>query len=423
MIIIDWIKNWIRIKRSSINKIPIFFLCFTAALLFAVLYYGGPFGAPISPVIDYPTNDYDIKQTQTGGLDDIPVIAEPLDEDDFEDLKNPDDLNIIELIQLSESGESEDDPKYPETVTYSKKKHAREILISAVGDLTLASNYNKPYGGSFYEYYDLYGPGYFCENVAPIFDGSDCVIANLECALTDNQDPALRQVKQFSYKGYKEYTNILTAGNIDVVTIANNHSFDYSQEGYDDTMDALDKAGIGYHGNGIVLIKEINGIKVGFAGAVGTGRMGEIKNALDYMKANGAEIKIVSFHWGFMDARIADASQVAAARFAIDYGADLVIGHHPHVLQGIEIYKGKYIAYSLGNFIFDGNVISDAENRTSVIFQIRFALCGTDIVDTGIDLIPIFVTSSMARNNFKPALAEGDAREIILNKIQARSAY
>jgi poly-gamma-glutamate synthesis protein (capsule biosynthesis protein) len=410
--IIDWVKNWFRIERSSIKKVPVFFICFIAVFIYAIFYYGEPFNTPISTTIDYSPTNHDIKQTEP---EDIPVIPEPI--------TNPIDLSIPEFIRLSELGESEDDPVYPETVLYDKKRHAREILISAVGDLTLASNYNKSYGGSFYEFYDLYGPEYFCENIVSIFNESDCVIANLECALTDNKDPAIRQVKQFSYKGYKEYTSILLASNIDVVTIANNHSFDYSQAGYDDTIDALKTAGIDYHGNGIVSIKEVNGIKIGFAGVVGTARMGEIKNALDYMKAKGAEIKIVSFHWGFMDARIADASQVKAARLAIDYGADLVIGHHPHVLQGIEIYKGKYIAYSLGNFIFDGNVISDVENRTSVIFQINFALYGTEIVDSSINLIPILVTSNFSRNNFKPALATGDVRENILNKIKARSVH
>lgn len=353
-----------------------------------------------------------------------PPNPKPFDVPDIPDISEPPDLNDnpVEKTAAISAIPDSDDPEEPEAVIYYKKKHLREIVFSAVGDMTLASNYVKSYSGSFYEYYDLYGPEYFCENVASFFCESDCAIANLECALTDNQDPGIRQSKIYCYKGYTKYTEILTASGIDVVNLANNHSFDYSQEGYNDTADALDNAGIGYFGNGKVLIKEINGINVGFIGKVGTYGLGELKTAIDYLNRNGAEIIIASFHWGNMDETIANSSQIEAARYAIDCGADLVIGHHPHVLQGIEIYKGKYIAYSLGNFIFDGNVISDIENRTSIIFQQKFVLYGTEIIDSSIDIIPILVTSDMSRNNFKPILAKDAQKEAILQKIENRSS-
>lgn len=340
---------------------------------------------------------------------DIALVASPTD------IIEPEPVEKIQILEDS------DNPEEPEPVTYSKKKHVREILLSAVGDFALASNYIKPYAYSFYEYYDLYGPEYFCENVAQFFHESDCTIANLECALTNN--PYTRQHKTYSYRGYASYTDIITAAGIDVVNLANNHAYDYSQEGYDDTTEALDKAGIGYCGNGTFLLKNINGINVGFIGILGEHRAGEVKDAIEYLDNNGAELKIVSFHWGNMDARTANGSQVAAARYAIDCGADLVIGHHPHVLQGIELYKGKYIAYSLGNFIFDGNVISDIENRTSIIFQQRFVLHGTEIIESEINIIPILVTSDTQRNNFKPVTAEGAQKENILQKIENRSVH
>lgn len=353
---------------------------------------------------------------------DEPDISEPLNSDNLTNLNNLDNNPVEQTEKITIISDS-DDPEEPEAIMYYKKKHMREIVFTAVGDLTLGSNYVKPYSGSFYELYDLYGPEYFCENVAPVFHESDCTIANLECALTDNQDPGIRQGKTYCYKGYTEYTSILTAAGIDVVNLANNHSYDYSQEGYDDTIKALDGAGIGYFGNGTVLIKEINGIQIGFIGIIGAYRSGEVKPAIDYLNRNGAEIIIASFHWGNMDERIANSTQVEAARYAIDCGADLVIGHHPHVLQGIEIYKDKYILYSLGNFIFDGNVISDIENRTSIIFRQKFVLYGTDIITSSADIIPILVTSNMSRNNFKPILAEGVQKEAILQKVEARSVH
>lgn len=353
----------------------------------------------------------------------ISKITEVADNTEIPDIpETPETSEEIKITEEPKKIYALDENEPPETVRYYKQIHLREILISAVGDLTLGSNYAKSYPGSFYEYYDLYGPEYFCENVKLVFDDSDCTVANLECTLTDNQDPEIRQDKPYTYKGYTEYTGIITAGGIDIVNIANNHTHDYSDEGYDDTIEALENAGIGYFGNGIVLIKEIKGIKVGFIGCREGYWKWELKAGLDYLDENDVKIKIVSFHWLIMDEHIANENQVEAAHYAVDNGADLVIAHHPHVLQGIEIYKGKYIAYSLGNFIFDGNVISDIENRTSIIFQQRFVLYGSEIVESSINLIPILTTSNMARNNFKPMLAEGEAKEDIIKKIKERSA-
>ena len=350
---------------------------------------------------------------------DVSVIPETINEDKTEKTARAMDMEYdYEYEYYDFSGFNPDEP---ERVAYYKKQPLREFVLSAVGDLSLASNYNKPYAYSFYEFYDLYGPEYFCENVAQVFHESDFTIANLECALTDNDDPAIRQRKEYCYKGYTEYASVLTAAGIDAVCLANNHAFDYSQEGYDDTIEALDNAGIGYFGNGEVLIREINGIKVGFIGILGEQRASGVKDALEYLDRNGAEIKIVSFHWGNNSETITNGSQIAAGRYAIDCGADLVIGHHPHVLQGVEEYNGKYIAYSIGNFIFDGSVITDIENRTSIIFRHKFVMQGPHIIENSIELIPILVTSNMSRNNFKPIIAEDAQKEDILNKIEKRS--
>lgn len=308
----------------------------------------------------------------------------------------------------------------------TKNKPQREILINAFGDLTLASNFKKDYYNSFYHYYDRYGPEYFFKDVISVLSESDLNVANLECALTDNKNNRIKE--DYAYRGYKEYTSILTSGNIQVVNLANNHSLDYSEIGYNDTITALNTAGIEYFGFGNALIKEINGIKVGFIGFLGSAnvtaeRKQTIKKELEYLEKNGAELKIVTFHWGNMDEKTANNNQQNLAHFVIDNGADLVIGHHPHVLQGIEIYKGKYIAYSLGNFIFDGNVISNVDHRTSIIFQQKFIFEGDEIIESSINIIPIITTESLSSNDFKPYIAQGKAKEDILKKIQDRSIY
>ncbi|MCL1857927.1 MAG: CapA family protein [Oscillospiraceae bacterium] len=422
----------IHIKKIA-KKIPKIFICYAALFLCVFMFLGKNINIDTNLNQNNQNNetyaDYLSEQTtvpvtsETSSISDNPDIPDnPEVSETFEDLIASESEIIKEPEKIYTLSELDDYSESPESVRYYKQIHLREILISAVGDMTLGSNYTKPYPGSFYEYYDLYGPGYFCENVKHIFNESDCVIANLECTLTDNQDPAIRQDKPYTYKGYNEYASILTAGNIDIVNIANNHTHDYSEEGYNDTIEALIKEGTEYFGNGIALIKEINGIKIGFLGCREGYWRWELQAGLDYLAENNVEVKIVSFHWLVMDERIANQNEVEAAHYAIDNGVDLVIAHHPHVLQGIEIYKGKYIAYSLGNFIFDGNVISDIENRTSIIFQQRFVLYGSEIVDSSINLIPILTTSNMSRNNFRPMLAEGEQKEAILEKIKARSA-
>ena len=298
-----------------------------------------------------------------------------------------------------------------------------EILISAIGDCSLASNYVKPYANSFYNYYDSNGAAYFFENVLPVLANDDLTVANLESALTDSEN---RVNKQYCYKGKKEYSNILVEGSVEVVNLENNHIFDYSQEGYDDTIESLKAAGIDYFGNGGILIKEVKGIKIGFIGFMGSSdvsnwRLQIIKNALSYLDENGADIKIVSFHWGNVDEKIANENQRILAHFAIDNGADLILGHHPHVLQGIEIYRDKYIVYSLGNFIFDGNMISDEDHRTSIIFQQKFILRDNIIIDSSTTIIPVHATSNLSRNNFQPIIVDGEQKERILKKIEERS--
>ena len=415
------------IKIKTVIKAAI---CLCAALacfllLFSIgnIFTSAPEPAPEPQVpSETQTEEPVTKETETANE----TQTEP---EETKEITEPEEIETTEESETEETTadggiifeEITEEPEPPKPPAYATGTDLREVLISFVGDTTLASESRKAYSGSFFEYYDKNGPGYFFENVVSVLKGSDYVVANLECALTDNTDPGIKRAGQYSYKGYSKYTGILTEGGVNAVNLANNHTYDYSQTGYDDTVAALEAAGIGYFGNGTVFIKEINGIKVGFVGSVGYGTA-SIKSGLDYMEAKGVEIKIVTFHWGNMDERVANSSQVASARYAVDNGADLVIGHHPHVLQGIELYKGRYIAYSIGNFIFDGNVISDIENRTSVILQIGFVLRGAEFSGCEMELIPIFTTSNFSRNNFKPMLAEGEHKKAILDKIEARSA-
>ena len=146
----------------------------------------------------------------------------------------------------------------------------------------------------------------------------------------------------------------------------------------------------------------------------------QIKTNIQSLKDKGADIVVCAFHWGVELSDTPDENQVTLAHFAIDNGADLVIGHHPHIIQGIESYKGKYIAYSLGNFCFGGNT-SPTETDT-IIFQADVTLdAGRNVTGTSIKAIPCSITSDSSTNNYQPQLLTGDSAQTTLQKLVTRS--
>lgn len=104
---------------------------------------------------------------------------------------------------------------------------------------------------------------------------------------------------------------------------------------------------------------------------------------------------------------------------AIDYGSDLVVGHHPHIIQGMDEYNGKYIFYSLANFSFGGN--RNPNDKDSLIYQQSFTFQNKEIIDTSVELIPCSVTSVTSKNNFQPIVAVGSEKTRIAEKIIERS--
>ena len=133
-------------------------------------------------------------------------------------------------------------------------------------------------------------------------------------------------------------------------------------------------------------------------------------------------ITIVIFHWGNEKEEVPDSNQMTLGRLAIDEGADLVCGHHPHVLQGIEEYKGKNIDYSLGNFCFGGN--SYPSDMDTMIFQQTFTVDKNGVKAYNVtNVIPCSISSEYDYNNYQPTPAQGDEADRILSKIQERSSW
>ena len=296
------------------------------------------------------------------------------------------------------------------------------LTVSVVGDCTLGTDENFDYDTSLNAYYENYGADYFFSNVKSIFSADDLTIANFEGTLTDSED---REDKEYAFKAPAEYAGILTSGSVEAVNTANNHSHDYGDQGYEDTISALDSAGILNFGYDKTLVTEVKGVKVGLVGIYELKdhleRKEQLKQNIAKVKAEGAQVTIVIFHWGNEKEEVPDSNQTTLAHLAIDEGADLVCGHHPHVLQGIEEYKGKNIVYSLGNFCFGGNQYPS--DMDTMIFQQTFTVDQNGVkADNVTNIIPCSVSSDSDYNNYQPTPAEGDEATRILSKIQECAA-
>jgi len=251
----------------------------------------------------------------------------------------------------------------------------------------------------------------------------DLFMVNLENPITT---ATMKFEKQWNFKMPRKYLSVLQHGGINVVTCANNHIFDYGREGIVETMSALDSAGIMRVGIGKTIaeartpkIISIKGKKIALLGYAGwsfpatSKRPGVAPRSVDLVVEDVKKVRptvdfvVVNFHWGEELALEPNKQQRYLAYRTIDAGADAIIGHHPHVLQGIELYKGKPIAYSLGNFIFGGN-----ERNTYETALLSIELNNSS---TSVSLLPVAV------KNYQPSVAEGEMKKRILDTVQQRS--
>lgn len=307
----------------------------------------------------------------------------------------------------------------------SQNTDSVSLTLSVVGDCTLGTDETFDYDTSLNAYYENYGADYFLQNVKDIFSADDLTIANFEGTLTDSDE---REDKTFAFKAPASYASILTGGSVEAVNTANNHSHDYGEQSFDDTLAALDDAGIVHFGYDETAVMDVRGIKVGLVGIYELydhlEREQQLKDNIAKVKADGAQLIVVIFHWGNETETVPDSNQTTLGRIAIDEGADLVCGHHPHVLQGIETYKGRNIVYSLGNFCFGGN--SSPSDMDTMIYQQTFTIDADGVKkDNVTNIIPCSISSAAydGYNNYQPTPAEGDEATRILGKINERSSW
>ena len=296
-----------------------------------------------------------------------------------------------------------------------------EILLSFTGDCILGTDEFFAWDTGLPAYYDLYGPEYFLKNVRSIFEEDDLTIVNMEGTLTEE---TTRVDKQFAFKGDPEYVKILTSSSVEAANVANNHSHDYGEKSFQDTVQTLEENGIKTFGYDDVAVLEVKGIRVGMFGIYELDdhleRIPQVKQDIAKLKDHNVDIIVAVFHWSNELVTVPDENQVTLAHLAIDEGADVVVGHHPHVVQGIDEYKGKTIAYSLGNFCFGGN--THPTEMDTFIFQQKFILDGKrNITGSEYKVIPCRVSSETTYNNYQPTPLMGEEAKETMDKIEERS--
>ena len=278
-------------------------------------------------------------------------------------------------------------PAVPDTeapVLPEPEPESGSVTISFIGDVMLASENGDDGFWSFNLFaYDTPKDYYFSE-MREIFSSDDYTVANCENVFSDRElEPRGKDDAgtgfTFWYRSGTENAEIFSAGGIEVVSLANNHALDYGPEGRNDTYDALETAGCTCMAEGKSLIIEEKGLRIGilFVSMYSEYWLQPILDWLEEAKET-TDYRVVYYHGGSERTHEPDAWRIRASHAMVDAGADLVLGNHPHVLQPKEVYKGKTIIHSLGNFLFGGS--HTCENRTIVF---RLTLDAQDGMLTG----------------------------------------
>ena len=295
------------------------------------------------------------------------------------------------------------------------------VTISATGDVTIGGDTRKKSKSIFDKQLEQEPSGldFPLENVRSLFEADDLTIVNFEGTLTDTKSATKNT---YSFAAPPAYVQVLTSGSVEAVSLENNHIMDHGAQGYADTCQALDGAGIVYSGHlGGTVYTTDTGVQIGmlsyqtFNGNY-KNIYASIEGDIKALRDAGCQLVIVSYHWGEEKDYLPNERQVPLGRATIDAGADLVLGHHSHRMNPIEEYKGKYICYSLGNFSFAGNTRPD--DMDTFVFQQRFRVATDGTVSNeGFRIVPCSISSQEKVNDFKPTPKDEAGSEAVVKRL------
>jgi len=298
----------------------------------------------------------------------------------------------------------------------------RQIVLSFLGDCTIGNEerlMNQDH--SFAKVAAREGYAYFFANVKTLLTEDDLTIANFEGVL--KSDHKRRSNKTYTFRGLPTYAQILRLGSVEAVSLANNHSMDYGALGYETTQYALGAAGVQYFDAATPYLFEKDGIRIGVLGIYAAGFYAKRKmmtEAVQSLRAQGVNAVVVMVHAGQEYATYHSRNQTLIAHLLIDAGADVVIGSHPHVLQGTEVYQQRTILYSAGNFVFGGNAKVRSLETVVARVTLTFGDTGT-YLGQQLRLYPAHTSGDPVNNDYQPVLVSGDAADAVYQRIDQDS--
>ena len=264
--------------------------------------------------------------------------------------------------------------------TQTQNSDVDTVLLSFVGDCSIGDDVRvRKYSNSLTNKINENGYDWPFSTVSEYFHQDDVTFVNLEVVFTERYK--LKSDKVFNLIGDPAFVQVLTGSGVDAVSTVNNHCRDFSFVGHKDTIKTLDDAGLMHFGTvypntkfstDILGIYETKGIKIGVFGFSypKSNDMKHIKSRIEALRNDyGCDLIVASMHWGREERLTSEAWQFNLAKDIIDAGADIIWGHHPHVLQPVYFYKGKPIMFSTGNFVF--GTISSLNPNTG-IFQLKY---------------------------------------------------
>ncbi|MBQ8619962.1 MAG: CapA family protein [Clostridia bacterium] len=301
------------------------------------------------------------------------------------------------------------------------------IRLTFAGDVTLGSEEKvRPMDYSLDSFAASHGYDYFFARVKDLFSRDDLTIVNLEGVLSDSSEGENTN-KTYRFRGPTDFAQILTSGSVEMVNLANNHTLDYGERGLEDTKSALARVGVAHFGGMDVRIYEKEGVKLAFFGLSYSqmkkkDRQWAAQEIQRLKREEGVSAAIFTFHAGREYSEARTAQQQEYAREIIAAGADLVVMHHPHVVQGMSIFDNRSVLYSLGNFCFGGNKNVRAMEALVAVAELTFSDDG-QYLGQQITLCPAHISGTEPRSNYQPHLVTGKDAKRVMRLVQADTRF
>ncbi len=302
------------------------------------------------------------------------------------------------------------------------------IRLTFAGDCTLggSEDWMRLRSGTFMTTMEKESDEYPFLLAQDIFSKDDYTMVNLEGVLSDSKRGQKSGLK-WNFRGNTKYVGILTAGSIEAVSLGNNHSRDYGEYGLNQTKLTLDGAGIDYCIDRDICYFEKDGIRIAFM-SFWRGDFPKhkqwLQETIEELKGSGkCQAVVVIYHGGTEYQQKHSKAQEDAMRFAINSGADLCIGHHPHVVQGVEVYKGRNILYSLGNFCFGGNRKPRSAESLTYVAGIELGFVDGEYSHQQLTIHPYKMSGTPGNNNYQPCPATGKEAVELISRIQYDTSF